>query len=102
MRPQTGACIGVSLPMGLLVSFTPSFTRAGTNFVPLESRRLASRFCKIMRIVCTLSLGVYKHGSDIARILIGYVLSDLRFDLLLGNMGVFQENLLYSFQGVKN
>ena len=69
---------------------------SGTNFVPLESRRLASRFCKIMRIVCTLSLGVYKHGSDITRILIGYVLSDLRFDWLVGNMGVFQENLLYS------
>ena len=36
---------------------------------------------------------VCKNGCDITRILIGYVLSDARFDWLLGNTSVYQENL---------
>ena len=39
---------------------------------------------------------VWKHGCDITQILIGYVLSDARFDWLLGNMSVFKENLFQS------
>ena len=41
---------------------------------------------------------VWKHGRDITQILIGYVLSDLRFDWSLGNkiMSVCQENLFQS------
>ena len=35
-------------------------------------------------------------GCDITRILIGYVLSDARFDWLVGNMIVYQENLFQS------
>ena len=32
---------------------------------------------------------VCKHSCDITQILIGYVLSDARFDWLVGNMGVY-------------
>ena len=39
---------------------------------------------------------VWKHGCDITRILIGYVLSDTRFDWLVGNMSMYQENLFQS------
>ena len=39
---------------------------------------------------------LWKQGSDITRILIGYVLSDARFDWLVGNMSVHQENLFQS------
>ena len=39
---------------------------------------------------------VCKHGCDITRILIGYVLSDGRFDWLVGNMSVCQESLFQS------
>ena len=53
---------------------------------------------KIIRIVHALSLvdscvkmSVWKQGCDITRILIGYVLSDARFDWLVGNMSVYQE-----------
>ena len=60
-------------------------------------------FYKIIRIVRALSLvnscvkrRVCKHGCDISRILIGYVLSDARFDWLVGNMRVCQENLFQS------
>ena len=38
----------------------------------------------------------WKHGCDITQILIGYVLSDARFDWLVGNMSVYQENLFQS------
>ena len=45
-------------------------------------------------------MGVYKHGCDITRILIGdfRVLPDARhcFDCLVGNMSVHQENLIQS------
>ena len=40
---------------------------------------------------------VWKHGSDITRTLIGYVLSDARFDSLVGNMNAYQENLDQEF-----
>ena len=36
---------------------------------------------------------VWKHGCDITRSLIGYVLSEVRFDWLVGNVNVYQENL---------
>ena len=39
---------------------------------------------------------VCKRGCDISRILIGYGLSDARFDWLVGNMSVCQENLFKS------
>ena len=39
---------------------------------------------------------VWKHSCDITRILIGYVLSDARFDWLVGNMSMRQENLFQS------
>ena len=39
---------------------------------------------------------VWKHGCDITRILIGYVLSDARIDWLVGNISVYQENLFQS------
>ena len=39
---------------------------------------------------------VCKHGCDTTRILIGYVLSDARFDWLVGNMSEYQENLFQS------
>ena len=39
---------------------------------------------------------VWKHGCDITRILIGYMPSDVRFDWLVGNMSVYQENLFQS------
>ena len=39
---------------------------------------------------------VWKHGCDITPILIGYVLSDVRFDWLVGNMSVYQESLFQS------
>ena len=39
---------------------------------------------------------VCKRGCDISRILIGYVLSDLHFDWLVGNMSLCQENLFKS------
>ena len=39
---------------------------------------------------------VCKHGCDITRIFIGYLLSDARFDFLVGNMSVYQENLFQS------
>ena len=60
-------------------------------------------FYKIIRIVRTLSLvnsyvqmKVCKRGCDISRILIGYVLSDVHFDWLVGNMSLCQENLFQS------
>ena len=34
-----------------------------------------------------------EHGCDITQILIGYVLSDARFDWLVRNMSMYQENL---------
>ena len=37
-----------------------------------------------------------EHGCEITRILIDYVLSDARFDWLVGNMSVCQENLFQS------
>ena len=37
-------------------------------------------------------MGVYKYGCDITRILIGYVLSDVRFDWLVGSMSAYEEN----------
>ena len=37
-----------------------------------------------------------EHGCEITRILIGYVLSDVRFDWLVRNMSVYQENLFQS------
>ena len=33
------------------------------------------------------------HSCDITRIVIGYVLSDVRVDWLVGNMSVYQENM---------
>ena len=39
---------------------------------------------------------VCKHGCDITRILIGCVLSDARFDWLVGNMSVYEANLFQS------
>ena len=39
---------------------------------------------------------VSKHSCNITGILIGYVLSDARFDWLVGNMNVYQENLFQS------
>ena len=39
---------------------------------------------------------VCKRGCDISRILIGYVLSDVHFDWLVGNMSLCQENLFQS------
>ena len=55
---------------------------------------------QIIRIVHALSLvnrcvwmRVCKHGCGITGILIGYVLSDVLFDWLVGNMSVYQENL---------
>ena len=39
---------------------------------------------------------VWKHGCGITGILIGYVLSDARFDCLVGNMSVCVENLFQS------
>ena len=60
-------------------------------------------FYKIVRIVRALSLvnscvkmRVWKHGCDITRVLIGYMPSDARFGLLVGNMSVYQENLFQS------
>ena len=57
-------------------------------------------FYKIIRVVRALSLvnscvwmRVWKHSCDITRILIGYVLSDARFDWLVGNMSVYQESV---------
>ena len=43
-----------------------------------------------------VQIRVCKHRCDITRILIGYVLSDARFDWLLGNRSVYQENLFQS------
>jgi len=37
-------------------------------------------------------MGVCKYGCDITRILIGYVLSDVRFDWLVGNMSACEES----------
>ena len=58
---------------------------------------------KTIRIVCTLSLvnscvkmRVCKHGCDITQILIGYVLSEVHFYWLVGNMSVYQESLFQS------
>ena len=45
---------------------------------------------------------VCKHGCEITRILISYVLSDARFDWLVGNMSVYQENLFQSRSEKKN
>ena len=39
---------------------------------------------------------VCKHSCDITQILIGYVLSDAPFDWMLGNMGMYEENLFQS------
>ena len=40
---------------------------------------------------------VCKHSCDITQIVIGYVLSDARFDWLVGNMGVYvMQTLNYS------
>ena len=54
---------------------------------------------KLIRIVRALSLvnsrvkiRVWKHGCDIKLILIGYKPSDARFDWLVENMSVYQEN----------
>ena len=33
------------------------------------------------------------HSCDITRIVIGYMLSDVRVDWLVGNMSVYQENM---------
>lgn len=59
--------------------------------------------CKVIRMVNALSLvnrcvqmKVCKHGCDITRSLIGYVLSDTRFDWLVGNMSAYQEHLFRS------
>ena len=43
----------------------------------------------------------WKHGCDIIGILIGYVLSDVRFDWLVGNMSVCQESLFQSISKKK-
>ena len=58
---------------------------------------------KIIRIACALSLvnscvwmRVCKHSCNITLILIGFVLSDLHFDWLVGNMIVYEENLFHS------
>ena len=40
---------------------------------------------------------VCKHGCDITRILIGYVLSGSRFDWLVGNVSLFQEVKIAAF-----
>ena len=37
-----------------------------------------------------------EHGCDITRILIACVLSDARFDRLVGNMSMYQEHLFQS------
>jgi len=57
----------------------------------------------VIGIVFALSLAnrcvemiVCKHSCDITQILIGYELSDVGFDWLVGNMSVYQENLLCS------
>ena len=39
---------------------------------------------------------VCKHGCDITQILIGYELSDVHFDWLVGNMSMYQENQFQS------
>ena len=36
------------------------------------------------------------HSCDITRILFGYVLSDARFDWLLGNKSAYEENICRS------
>ena len=57
----------------------------------------------VIGIVFALSLAnrcvemiIRKHSCDITQILIGYELSDVGFDWLVGNMSVYQENLLCS------
>ena len=39
---------------------------------------------------------VCKHGCIITLILIGFVLSDVHFDWLVGNMIMYEENLFHS------
>ena len=59
-------------------------------------------FYKIIRIRALSLVNSYvwmrvcKHSCDISQILIGYVLSDVHFDWLGGNMSVCQENLFQS------
>ena len=66
----------------------------------MQTYKLDLSLYKIITVVRALSLvnncvymRVCKHGCDITRILIGYVLSDARFHWLVGNMSVYQENL---------
>ena len=61
-----------------------------------------NKISEIMRIVRVLSkvnmcvqMRVRKHGSDIMQTLIGYVLSDARFDWPVGNMRAYQQDSLY-------
>ena len=66
-----------------------------------------TKFYKIIRIVYAnshWSIAVFrweyshvcKHDYDITLILIGYVLLDINFDWLVGNLSVYQENLFQS------
>ena len=54
-----------------------------------------ARALSLVTINICVMMRVCKHGCDITRILIGYVLSDARFNWLVGNLTVYQEN---SFQ----
>ena len=68
--------------------------------IKLFARAFKSGYClkkySICDILTTRDIIIIKHGCDISRILIGYVLSDARFDWLVGNMSVCYENLLES------
>ena len=52
---------------------------------------------RIARALSLVNMGVQmricKYGCDFTRILIGFVLSDARFDWLVGNMNVYLNNL---------
>ena len=88
----------------VVVKATYFLGRRHLNWLTLALHRVSLiDFYKIIRIVRALSLvnscvyiRVWKHGCDITQILIGYMPSDSRFDWLVGNMSVCQENLFHS------
>ena len=67
----------------------------------LRVKRFYMDTYKLIGIVRALSLRVWKHGYGITRILIGYVLSDARFNWLVRNTSVYQENLFQSISKKK-
>ena len=63
----------------------------------LVQRHSENRIVRALSLVNScVQMRVCKHGCDITRIWIGYMQSDARFDWLVGNMSVYQENLFQS------